>query len=97
MKRTAETAARAVAATTSAVVNGKFCELSGPPGRSLLAFLRADLGLTGTKPGCGDGECGACTVLVDGVAMLACRTTQAALLLPGRLAAGKQESPAAHA
>jgi CO/xanthine dehydrogenase Mo-binding subunit/aerobic-type carbon monoxide dehydrogenase small subunit (CoxS/CutS family) len=74
MKRT-NTAAWLTAAMTSAVVNGKFRELSGPPGRSLLAFLRADLGLTGTKPGCGEGECGACTVLVDGAAMLACRTT----------------------
>ena len=62
MKRTTEPAA----AMTSAVVNGKFCELSGPPGRSLLAFLRTDLGLTGAKPGCGQGACGACTVLVDG-------------------------------
>jgi len=75
MKRTTEPADRPLAAMTSAVVNGKSGELSGPPGRSLLAFLRADLGLTGTKPGCGEGECGACTVLVDGAAMLACRTT----------------------
>jgi aerobic carbon-monoxide dehydrogenase small subunit len=58
---------------TSAVVNGTACELSGPPARSLLAFLRADLGLTGTKPGCGEGECGACTVLVDGAPVLACQ------------------------
>ena len=62
MKRTAKTAARHRAAMTSAVVNGKFCELNGPPGRSLLAFLRTDLGLTGAKPGCGEGACGACRV-----------------------------------
>ena len=74
MKRTTELAARPMAAMASAVVNGKSCELSGPPGRSLLAFLRADLGLTGAKPGCGEGECGACTVLVEGAAVLACRT-----------------------
>jgi len=57
----------------SAVVNGKTCELSGPPSRSVLALLRDDLGLTGTKPGCGEGECGACTVLHDGVSVLACQ------------------------
>ena len=62
---------------TSALVNGKTCELTGPPARSLLAFLRADLGLTGAKPGCGEGECGACTVLVDGTPVLACQTTVA--------------------
>ena len=62
---------------TSALVNGKTCELTGPPARSLLAFLRADLGLTGAKPGCGEGECGACTVLVDGTPVLACQTALA--------------------
>lgn len=75
MERTTEPAATPIAAMTSVVVNGKSCELSGPPGRSLLAFLRADLGLTGAKPGCGEGACGACTVLADGAAVLACRTT----------------------
>src|ERR1035441_7885141 len=75
MKRTTEPAATPITATTSVVVNGKSCEPSGPPGRSLLAFLRVDLGLTGTKPGCGEGACGACTVLIDGAAVLACRTT----------------------
>ncbi|HYB15966.1 MAG TPA: molybdopterin cofactor-binding domain-containing protein [Streptosporangiaceae bacterium] len=62
---------------SSAVVNGKPCELGGPPGRSLLALLRSDLGLTGVKPGCGEGQCGACTVLVDGAPVLACQTTLA--------------------
>jgi nicotinate dehydrogenase subunit A len=62
---------------SSAVVDGKPCELGGQPGRSLLALLRTDLGLTGVKPGCGEGECGACTVLVDGVPVLACQTTLA--------------------
>ena len=57
---------------TSTVVNSKTCEIS-EPGASLLAFLRSDLGLTGVKPGCGEGVCGACTVLVDGVPVLACQ------------------------
>jgi nicotinate dehydrogenase subunit B len=56
-------------------VNGKTCRLSGPPGRSLLTFLRSGLGLSGAKPGCGEGECGACTVLVDGAPVLACQAT----------------------
>jgi aerobic-type carbon monoxide dehydrogenase small subunit (CoxS/CutS family) len=43
--------------------------------RNLLSYLRHDLGLTGTKRGCGEGLCGACTVLVDGQAMRACQTT----------------------
>lgn len=61
----------------SAMVNGKTCELSGPPSRSVLALLRDDLGLTGTKPGCGEGACGACTVLLEGLPVLACQTTLA--------------------
>src|SRR3990172_352522 len=44
-------------------------------GRNLLSYLRYDLGLTGTKHGCGEGLCGACTVLVDGQALRACQTT----------------------
>ena len=43
-------------------------------GRSLAQVLREDLGLTGTKVACGEGHCGACTVLVDGVPMLSCIT-----------------------
>ncbi len=58
---------------SSVVVNAKTCE-TGEPGQSLLAFLRSGLGLTGAKPGCGEGACGACTVLVDGAPVLACRT-----------------------
>ena len=58
---------------SSIVVNSKTCEI-GEPEQSLLAFLRSGLGLTGAKPGCGEGTCGACTVLVDGAPVLACRT-----------------------
>jgi aerobic carbon-monoxide dehydrogenase small subunit len=53
-------------------VNGAEHELEVEPLRRLLDVLRDDLGLTGTKEGCGEGECGACTVLVDGVALNSC-------------------------
>jgi aerobic-type carbon monoxide dehydrogenase small subunit (CoxS/CutS family) len=55
-------------------VNGVEHPLPRRPDRSLLEVLREDLGLTGTKYGCGEGECGACNVLVDGVAVRACVT-----------------------
>ena len=48
------------------VLNGETRAFSVPPGRRLLDLLREDAGLTGTKEGCGAGECGACTVLLDG-------------------------------
>ena len=47
-------------------VNGEAVELEAPGMRRLLDVLREDLGLTGTKEGCGEGECGACSVLLDG-------------------------------
>ncbi len=49
------------------------------PGRNLLSWLRFDLGLTGTKYGCGEGLCGACTVLVDGQPLRACLSTVGAV------------------
>ncbi|MGC9530554.1 MAG: (2Fe-2S)-binding protein [Candidatus Bipolaricaulaceae bacterium] len=55
-------------------LNGRPVSLDLPPGRRLLDVLRVDLGLTGTKEGCGEGECGACTVLVDGRPRLSCLT-----------------------
>ncbi len=55
-------------------VNGEPVSLRVRPGRRLLDFLRDDLRLTGAKEGCGEGECGACTVLLDGVSVLACLT-----------------------
>jgi isoquinoline 1-oxidoreductase len=53
-------------------VNGKACETGGTGGK-LIGFLRYRLGLTGLKPGCGEGECGACAVLVDGELVLSCQ------------------------
>jgi carbon-monoxide dehydrogenase small subunit len=54
------------------VVNGAPVEVDVPGSRRLLDVLREDLGLTGTKEGCGEGECGACSVLVDGVVVDSC-------------------------
>lgn len=54
------------------VLNGEQVTVSVPPLKRLLDVLREDCGLTGTKEGCGEGECGACTVLIDGIAVNAC-------------------------
>jgi aerobic-type carbon monoxide dehydrogenase small subunit (CoxS/CutS family) len=56
-------------------VNGRTREIDVPPGTPLLAALREDLGLTGTRFGCGHGACGACFVLADGVPVPACTWT----------------------
>ena len=53
-------------------VNGEPCEVTVPGMRRLLDVLREDLGLTGTKEGCGEGECGACSVIVDGLVVDSC-------------------------
>ena len=53
-------------------LNGKRADVEAPPLKRLLDVLREDCGLTGTKEGCGEGECGACTVLLDGVPVNAC-------------------------
>ncbi len=53
-------------------VNGRRRSLSCPPMKRLIDVLREDLALTGTKEGCGEGECGACTVLLDGMAVNSC-------------------------
>jgi carbon-monoxide dehydrogenase small subunit len=53
-------------------VNGRSHELAVEPNQLLLDVLRQDLGLTGSKRGCDDSSCGACTVQVDGIPMLAC-------------------------
>jgi len=56
----------------SLIVNGRSHEFACEPNRLLLDALRQDLGLTGSKRGCDDSSCGACTVQVDGVPMLSC-------------------------
>ena len=64
-------------------VNGKARRVDSEPERPLLEALREDLGLTGVKYGCGEGQCRACTVLVDGRPVTSCLT-------PVRAAAGKK-------
>jgi aerobic carbon-monoxide dehydrogenase small subunit len=53
-------------------VNGAAVEVSAHPMKRLLDVLREDCGLTGAKEGCGEGECGACTVLLDGRPVVSC-------------------------
>ncbi len=65
------------------VVNGIRHQIQSAPDRPLLAVLRDELDLTGTKYGCGEGQCGACTVLLDGAAVRSCLT-------PAKAAVGKQ-------
>jgi aerobic carbon-monoxide dehydrogenase small subunit len=60
-------------------VNREVRELKVDLSRTLLEVLRDDLGLTGTKYGCGNGECGACTVLVDGKPVSSCLTMAVAV------------------
>jgi aerobic carbon-monoxide dehydrogenase small subunit len=58
--------------TISFILNGEPVEVYADPAKSLLHLLRDDFGLTGTKEGCGQGECGACTVLLDDLAVNSC-------------------------
>ena len=53
-------------------INGQRVDVHAPVGRTLAEVLRDDLGLTGTKVACGEGHCGACTVLADGKPRLSC-------------------------
>ncbi len=55
-----------------AKINGKEIRADINPGMRLIDFLRDELDLTGTKEGCSEGECGACTVILDGVAVTSC-------------------------
>jgi len=64
-------------------VNGRERRIDAADGETLLVVLRDRLGLTGTKYGCGEGQCGACTVLLDGRAVRSCRT-------PASSASGKR-------
>jgi isoquinoline 1-oxidoreductase subunit alpha len=65
------------------IVNGSEHQVDAPSDEPLLYVLRDRLELTGTKYGCGEGQCGACTVLLDGAAVKSCIT-------PARAAAGKK-------
>src|ERR1043166_8792469 len=65
------------------LVNGRRRSSSSDPERPLLYVLREEFDLTGAKYGCGEGQCGACTVLLDGAPVRSCRTSI-------RLAQGKQ-------
>jgi aerobic carbon-monoxide dehydrogenase small subunit len=60
-------------------INGRTHQVEGEPGDSLLSVLRYELGLTGSKFGCGEGYCGACTVLVDNQVARSCVTRLAAV------------------
>ncbi len=60
-------------------VNGRTVRIELDPQRALLGVLRGPLALTGTKYGCGEGLCGACTVLLDGQAVRSCMTPLAAV------------------
>ena len=75
--------ARLQTRTVSLRVNGQPHALSVPPNTKLLYILRNDLALNGPKYGCGLGECGTCTVLIDGVAARSC-------IVPVRLAEGRE-------
>ncbi len=60
-------------------VNGVRHTVAASPDRTLLTVLRDELDLTGTKYGCGEGQCGACTVLIDGAPARSCQTRAAAV------------------
>jgi carbon-monoxide dehydrogenase small subunit len=64
-------------------LNGRAVDVTAPPMLRLLDVLREQCGLTGTKEGCGEGECGACTVLIDGAPVASC-------LVPFAQAAGRK-------
>lgn len=61
-------------ATIRLAINGKSYKLEADPQATLLSVLREQLDLTGSKYGCGEGQCGACTVLIDGKAQRSCVT-----------------------
>ncbi len=61
--------------TITFTVNGQSRRVTTEPNRPLLEVLREDLQLTGTKYGCGEGQCGACTVLINGKAVRTCQTS----------------------
>ena len=78
-------------------VNGRNREVDAEPGDSLLSVLRDDFGLTGSRYGCGEGQCGACTVLLDGAGARSCVTrvgtvgAKAITTIEGLATAGSKE------
>src|SRR6185503_19641825 len=66
-----------MANVTELRINGSKRTLNAEPERTLLSVLRDDLDLTGAKYGCGEGQCGACTVMIDGVPTKSCVTSVA--------------------
>ena len=85
----------AMAKVTELDVNGSRRHVDADPDRTLLSVLRDDLDLTGTKYGCGEGQCAACTVLIDGTPTKSCLTKVGSLAgkrivtIEGLAAAGK--------
>ena len=84
-----------MARVTELDVNGARCRVDADPERSLASVLRDDLDLTGTKYGCGEGQCSSCTVLIDGTPTKACLTkvgtvgTKRVVTIEGLAPAGK--------
>jgi len=85
-------------ATIQLAINGKSYKVDADPQTSLLTVLREHLDLTGSKYGCGEGQCGACTVLIDGKAQRSCVTrvgtvTEKKITTIEGLAVGEQLHP----
>lgn len=95
-------AAPTPSATVDASINGRAVRMEGARGKTLLRALREDADLIGTKEGCAEGECGACTVWLDGAAVMSClvpaeRAHGATITTIEGLSNGEQLHPVQHA